>query len=470
MKKLLLLIALFTIGIGLAACQEVTVEGLEVTPPSKVNYVLGESFNPSGLEVKLVYSDGTFEMIEASEFEVSGFNPNTLGLQTIKVEYDMYEAHFGVAVLEPEYIKLPPLAPYVTKSSDESLIADIPEGGVVFEKDFTVATPVTSFEGTFASNVLTYNVAGLGTVESRGFNNEAQLPKLTRQDQDGLHINVTNLGEWSNNGEVRLMNVAGSNIAVTAGAFYTVFVEVKWLGSTGSRPLRMIYAGKDNSNANWGDSANNLEIGSEFVELKHNEFFIGGVTGSAATINNSTRLDLRLGWMGNLTKFSETDSTLVIKSLKIIRGATSSIHTTTPEGSIRAYAMGGQNPVYDGTFMSLFIAELGEGSHLPAIAFTGLQLVNGTSYQLQFQHEALRRRSVEVFIGYYDEFGRLRPLKDAPDTVLMDSFSSRITETWNFTWEGESIHDAILVFNYGDVGEFNALTTVKVGNVSLIES
>ncbi|MCF7932333.1 MAG: hypothetical protein K9K93_04110, partial [Acholeplasmataceae bacterium] len=363
----------------------------------------------------------------------------------------------------------PELAEYVEKTSAEEDLAVIPDGGVVYQHDFTVAEPIETFDYVFnGSNMLTYDIEGVGTIESRGFNDEVQLPKVLRQDADGLHFGISRLGDWSGNGEVRLLSLLEENLVVTAGAFYTVEVEVKFLGD-GPRPLRMIYAGKDNSNANWGDSANNLEIGSEFVTLKHNEFFLAGVTGSPATINNTTRLDFRLGWMGDLTKQSDVDYTLVVKSLTITRGATSSIHTTTPDGSVRQFTVGGDNVFFDGVFMNMTVSAVAERSQMPAVVFTGLQLLNGVEYQLQFTHSALRRRSVEVFIGYFDDYGRLLPLKDAPDAVVLDSYTSANTETMEFTWEGASFNNAYLVFNYGDVGDYAVTTQVKVGQVSLVQ-
>jgi len=364
----------------------------------------------------------------------------------------------------------PELAEYVEKASDPEDLAVIPDGGVVYQHDFTVAEAIETFDYVFnGSNMLTYEIDGIGTIESRGFNDEAQLPKVVRQDSDGLHINISRLGDWSGNGEVRLINLLESNLEVTAGAFYTVEIEVKFMGD-GARPLRMIYAGKDNSNANWGDSENNLPIGDEFQTLKHNEFFLAGVTGSPATISNTTRLDFRLGWMGDLVKQSDVDYTLVVKNLTITRGATSSIHTTTPDGSVRQFAVGGDNVYFDGTFMNMTISAVAERSNMPAVVFTGLQLVNGLEYQLQFTHSALRRRSVEVFIGYFDDYGRLLPLKDAPDAVVLDSYSSAVTETMVFTWGGASFNNAFLVFNYGDVGDYAVTTQVKVGNVSLVQN
>jgi len=473
MRKLILITLLFTFAFGLMACQEVTATGLVVTPPTQVEYRVGDTFNPAGLAVKMLFSDGTEEVIAAQDYGVSGFDSTTPGLKMVTVTYGEETETFSVAVLEQLYAPIPPMASYVEKSSPEDMLADIPAGGVVYQKDFTVETPITSFTYEFnGSNMLTYVIPDVGTIESRGFNNEDQLPKVVRQDEEGLHFNVTRIGDWSGNGEFRLTNLIPGHLQVTAGAFYEIYIEAKWVGAgDDGRLLRIVYAGRDASN----ETA--ALYGTEFSNIKHHEVFLPGIAGEPAQLNNTERIDLRVGWTGaypglglQLQKQVDVDQTMVLKSITVVRGATSSMHTTTPDGYVKAFAIGGQDPIYDGSFMSLLIDKLGDNSQLPAVVFTGLQLIHGKTYDLQFDHEALRRRSVEVFIGYYDEWGRLVPLKDAPVIMLMDSYSSRITTNMTFEWEGESIHDAFLVFSYGDVGEYNALTTIKVGNVSLVES
>lgn len=360
---------------------------------------------------------------------------------------------------------LPPLAPFVIRESSPDQIAILPPGGVVKEIDFTSATPITEFEFVeTGTNLITYTIPGIGTIESRGFNTIAQLGKVIRQDDQGLHFQVNRIGEWSNNGEFRLINLVPGHIQVTAGAAYTVYVEVKW--ESGARPLRMVYAGKDN-NATWMGGAANDPVGADFQMLKHHEVSLPGVVGAPATLANTERLDLRVGWMGNLNKNEDVSQVLIVKRVVVMRGEASSLHTTTSTNMPRVITIGGDNPLYDGSMVTMFLPEVGDGSQLPAVAFTGLQLLMNQQYELKFSHEALRKRSVEVFIGYWDEYGRLVPLLGSPDKLEIDSYSSRVTYTWNFVWRGGAIHDALLVFSYGDVGSTQASTTIKVGNITL---
>jgi hypothetical protein len=373
--------------------------------------------------------------------------------------------------------QFPPLPEYVERASDPEMIANIPPGGLVYMKDFTVDEAIESFDYEFnGTNKLTYVVDGIGMIESTGFNSENELGRVVRQDEEGLHFHVRRIGDWSGNGTFVIRDLIPGNLEVTAGAYYQVYVEAKWVGlGEEGRLLRIHYAGYSASDGNA------QRYGDQFESILHRELYVSGITGEVATLGSTANLELRVGWTGNETaswwnnekgtpmpKQADVDHTLVLRSIKVYRGATSSLHTTTPENSILAYAMGGENVVFDGTFISMFVNQVGKGSQLPAAVFTGLQLVNGHNYQLSFQHEAGRRRSMEVFIGYYDEYGRLVPLKDSPERKIVDSFSSRVTETWNFTWEGASIHDALLVVSYGDVGDFVVSTSVKVGNLSLV--
>lgn len=363
--------------------------------------------------------------------------------------------------------ELPPLADYVVKASDPEDLATIPPGATVYTLDFTTTTPVESFTGVFnGTNTIEYSVPGVGTIKSLGFSNEAQLGTVESQDEDGLHFHVNRIGDWSNNGYFEISNILPSNLEVTAGAFYSIYVELKW--ESGARPIRLIYAGKDNL-AIWGDLAQNTPVGQDFEVLKHTEFFVPGTPGAPTTLANTTSLQLRVGWMVG-DKQIDVDQTLIVKKITIIRGQGSSINTTMPENSVRAYAIGGVVPTYDGSFVEMFVPVVGEGSQMPAVVFTGLQLLENQEYQLKFSLSSLRKRSLEVFIGYYDEWGRLVPLQGAPEKIEINSYSSQVNQTVIFTWEGASIHDALLIFSYGDVGTDAVPTTIKVGNVSLVQT
>lgn len=77
--------------------EELVVETL----PSKVTYVVGEILDLTGLKLKLIYSDGSYEYVDEG-YTVSGFNSTTAGTKVITVTYGTYTASFEVVVTEPE--------------------------------------------------------------------------------------------------------------------------------------------------------------------------------------------------------------------------------------------------------------------------------------------------------------------------------------------------------------------------------
>lgn len=67
------------------------------TKPTKTSYVVGDSFNSSGLAIKAVYSDKTSKIIK-SGFKVSGFSSSYAGSKIVTVAYGGEKATFTVTV------------------------------------------------------------------------------------------------------------------------------------------------------------------------------------------------------------------------------------------------------------------------------------------------------------------------------------------------------------------------------------
>lgn len=80
---------------------EPTLDRIELTGPSKTEYVQGEDLDLSDLGVIAVYSDGTTEEI-AEGYEVTGYDPNALGTQEVTVTYKGVSAVFTVTVKASE--------------------------------------------------------------------------------------------------------------------------------------------------------------------------------------------------------------------------------------------------------------------------------------------------------------------------------------------------------------------------------
>ena len=80
---------------------EPTLDRIELTGPSKTEYIQGEELDLSDLGVIAVYSDGTTEEI-AEGYEVTGYDPNALGTQEVTVTYKGVSAVFTVTVKASE--------------------------------------------------------------------------------------------------------------------------------------------------------------------------------------------------------------------------------------------------------------------------------------------------------------------------------------------------------------------------------
>lgn len=85
---------------GQTAAFEVTVHrvvGIGVIPPAKVTYDFGEPLDTAGLIITVVCEDEYSLQVE--DYTVSGYNPITVGEQTITVAYKTYTASFVVTVV-----------------------------------------------------------------------------------------------------------------------------------------------------------------------------------------------------------------------------------------------------------------------------------------------------------------------------------------------------------------------------------
>ncbi len=76
----------------------VTVTEIRCTAPSKVEYIINEAFDQTGLKVEAVMSDGTTMDVTDSAV-LSGFDSNTVGIKTITVSYETHTATFDVTVI-----------------------------------------------------------------------------------------------------------------------------------------------------------------------------------------------------------------------------------------------------------------------------------------------------------------------------------------------------------------------------------
>ncbi len=70
---------------------------LEIIPPTKVEYIVGEEFDKAGLKVTAVYDDGSRKDV-TEEAEISGYDMSREGEQTVTASYGGQKAEFKITV------------------------------------------------------------------------------------------------------------------------------------------------------------------------------------------------------------------------------------------------------------------------------------------------------------------------------------------------------------------------------------
>lgn len=109
-----------TVGAVFEKIPELT--GITVTAPTKTTYKAGEDLDLAGMSVTAVMSDGNNKPVSVTECEVSGFDKNKTGEQTVTVSYQGKTATFTVTVEENAVSG-------DTQGGDDTQDEGAPEGG-----------------------------------------------------------------------------------------------------------------------------------------------------------------------------------------------------------------------------------------------------------------------------------------------------------------------------------------------------
>jgi hypothetical protein len=123
-----------------------TLVGISVTtPPTKIEYNIGETLDTTGMEVTATYSDGTTEAVTG--YTSSDLDSSTAGYKTITVTYNGKTAEFSVKVINPdlETVATPTASPaagtYPTEQN-VTLTTTTPDAVIHYTTDGT--TPTTA--------------------------------------------------------------------------------------------------------------------------------------------------------------------------------------------------------------------------------------------------------------------------------------------------------------------------------------
>ncbi len=76
--------------------------GIEITPPAKTEYLVGEALDLSDVEVFLLFAEDNKQLISLEDCVVRGYDPATVGMQTVTIDYQGFTAHFTVTVKSGE--------------------------------------------------------------------------------------------------------------------------------------------------------------------------------------------------------------------------------------------------------------------------------------------------------------------------------------------------------------------------------
>ncbi len=104
-KKITVLVNDFTAEFEVEVTEK-SLTGITITNlPEITEYVQGQQFDKSGLMVHAVFDNGTKTLID--NYELSEFDPQLLGVQTINVSYNGFTESFDVNVSERDIFELP---------------------------------------------------------------------------------------------------------------------------------------------------------------------------------------------------------------------------------------------------------------------------------------------------------------------------------------------------------------------------
>jgi len=102
MKRLFAALAILLVSFGLVACtQTLTVTDIEVTAPTKLAYEVDDEFNPAGLIVRTVMSDGSKVALAPTDYTLTGFTSATAGQKTVTVTVGEFTKTFVVTINAP---------------------------------------------------------------------------------------------------------------------------------------------------------------------------------------------------------------------------------------------------------------------------------------------------------------------------------------------------------------------------------
>ena len=79
-----------------------SISHIELTPPTKVIYEVGEQLDKTGMSVTLYYTDGESRNVNLNECSITGFDSSSTGSKTVTVSYMGKSASFEVVIMKSQ--------------------------------------------------------------------------------------------------------------------------------------------------------------------------------------------------------------------------------------------------------------------------------------------------------------------------------------------------------------------------------
>ena len=79
-----------------------SISRIEVTPPTKLMYEVGEELDKTGMSVTLYYDDGESRNVNLNECSITGFDSSSTGSKTVTVSYMGKSASFEVVIIKAQ--------------------------------------------------------------------------------------------------------------------------------------------------------------------------------------------------------------------------------------------------------------------------------------------------------------------------------------------------------------------------------
>ncbi len=99
---------------------------LTIAAPTTTTYVVGDTFDSTGLTVDVEYSDGTSATLSSGEYSISGFDSSSTGTKVVTVSYMDETAKFVVCILEEG------------ADTNSTMIGDVNGDGEVKANDYAI--------------------------------------------------------------------------------------------------------------------------------------------------------------------------------------------------------------------------------------------------------------------------------------------------------------------------------------------